>query len=172
MPEPIAREALDRVIERIAYEKKSAASACEGICSPAYFFRELTRNPALVEQYERARTIRADARFEAIDEIVEAVGNGILDPNAARVMIDTIKWQCGKERPKRYSDKIDIKAEVVVKSPRDMSVAELREWASELESAGNGDAAGPAELAISGLIDAVAEEITDEDESPPYPTEG
>jgi hypothetical protein len=129
----------------------------------------LTVDSRLAENYARAREIRADARFEAIDEIVEAVRAGTLDANSARVMIDTIKWQCGKERPKRYSDKIDIKAEVVVKSPRDMSVAELREWASELESAGNGDAAGPAELAI---IEAVAEEIRGEDESPPYPTGG
>jgi len=32
MPEPISREKLDQVIERIAFEKMSVATACEGIC--------------------------------------------------------------------------------------------------------------------------------------------
>jgi len=102
MPEPISREKLDIVIERIAFEKMSVATACEGICAPSAFFRYLTEDAALEEQYTRARATRADARFESIDGVMGALLKGQIDHATARVMVDTIKWQCGREKPKRY----------------------------------------------------------------------
>lgn len=60
------------------------------------------------QQYMRARASRADARFERLDEIMEKVGNGLLDPAAARVMMDAIKWQSGKENAKRYGEKVQL----------------------------------------------------------------
>jgi hypothetical protein len=45
------------------------------------------------ETYERARQTRAEYRVEMIDGIVAKLNNGTLDPNAARVMIDAIKWR-------------------------------------------------------------------------------
>ena len=102
MPEPISREKLDQVIERIAFEKMSVATACEGICAPSAFFRYLTEDAALEEQYTRARATRADARFESIDGVMGALLKGTIDHATARVMVDTIQWQCGREKPKRY----------------------------------------------------------------------
>ena len=107
MPEPISREKLDIVIERIAFEKMSVATACDGICAPSAFFRYLTEDAALEEQYTRARATRADARFESIDGVMGALLKGQIDHATARVMVDTIKWQCGREKPKRYADKVD-----------------------------------------------------------------
>ncbi|MGH8037190.1 MAG: hypothetical protein ACREPD_05565 [Stenotrophomonas sp.] len=60
------------------------------------------------QQYMRARACRADARFERLDEIMEMVGQGKLDPAAARVMMDAIKWQSGKENAKRYGEKVQL----------------------------------------------------------------
>lgn len=60
------------------------------------------------QQYMRARACRADARFERLDEIMELVGEGKLDPSAARVMMDAIKWQSGKENAKRYGEKVQL----------------------------------------------------------------
>lgn len=60
------------------------------------------------QQYMRARASRADARFERLDEIMELVGKGKLDPAAARVMMDAIKWQSGKENAKRYGEKVQL----------------------------------------------------------------
>ncbi|RRU17834.1 hypothetical protein EGJ34_06760 [Stenotrophomonas sp. 278] len=56
----------------------------------------------------RARASRADARFERLDEIMEEVRTGKLDPSAARVMMDAIKWQSGKENAKRYGEKLQL----------------------------------------------------------------
>lgn len=67
-------------------------------------------------QYARAREARADARSEFIDEITEEVKAGVLDPNAARVIIDAEKWQAGKENSKRYGDKLDLTGDFNVKS--------------------------------------------------------
>lgn len=102
MPEPITSDKLNQVIERIAYEKMSVASACDGVCEARTFFRHLATDDDLEQQYVRARAVRADARFESIDGVLGHLLAGKIDANAARVMVDTIKWQCGKEKPKRY----------------------------------------------------------------------
>lgn len=69
-------------------------------------------NPSFHQEYERARTRRADARADRIDAIRDRVVAGSLDPNAARVAIDAEKWQAGKEQPKRYGDRLEIDGKV------------------------------------------------------------
>lgn len=66
---------------------------------------------AFRQQYMRAREIRADARFERVDEIMEKVASGAIDPAAGRVMMDAIKWQTGKENAKRYGDAVTVKGD-------------------------------------------------------------
>jgi hypothetical protein len=58
--------------------------------------------------YEQARQDRADYRVEMMDAIVGSVSTGKIDPASARVMIDTIKWQASKEKPKSYGDKVEL----------------------------------------------------------------
>jgi hypothetical protein len=77
-------------------------------------------HPEFQHEYARAREHRADARADRIDDYIEAVKAGTLDPNAARVMIDAEKWQAGKEQPKRYGDRLEVDAKaglVVVETP-------------------------------------------------------
>lgn len=66
----------------------------------------LDKNPEFQQQYARAREVRADSRADRVDDIIDQVETGILDPQAARVMIDALKWQCGHEMPKRYGVKV------------------------------------------------------------------
>ena len=66
----------------------------------------LNQNPEFAEQYARAREVRADSRADRVDDIIDQVEVGMLDPQAARVMIDALKWQCGHEMPKRYGVKV------------------------------------------------------------------
>ena len=82
--------------------------ACEGLCAPSSFYLNLATDATLSEQYARARETRADARFEALDGVIVALQAGQIDPASARVMVDTIKWQCAHEKPKRYSDRVDL----------------------------------------------------------------
>ncbi len=86
----------------------SVRSICDDDDMPSdtTVFRWLASIPAFREQYARARETRGDARFERIDDVVQDMRNGVIDSNQARVEIDAIKWQCGKEAPKRYGDKL------------------------------------------------------------------
>jgi len=65
-------------------------------------------NSRFVEMYVRAKRDQAETGFERIMDIVDKVESGDLDPNQGRVMIDAIKWQLGKLKPSKYSDKIQI----------------------------------------------------------------
>lgn len=71
-------------------------------------YRWLRQHDEFSQQYARAREHRADARLERIDEISRKVESGALEPNAARVMLDAIKWQMSKENAKRYGDKVAL----------------------------------------------------------------
>lgn len=69
------------------------------------FFEALCEFPEVEEQYIRARLFRSHMRYESIDEITEDLRMGLIDANTARVLIDTIKWQTGKENKGLYADK-------------------------------------------------------------------
>jgi hypothetical protein len=71
-------------------------------------YRWLREHEDFRHEYVRAREARADARMDRIDEITNKVEAGELKPDVARVMIDAIKWQMGKEKPKAYGDKVAL----------------------------------------------------------------
>lgn len=89
---------------------KSVKRAAEeiGATEPS-FFRWLTQSKELAEEYMRVRLYRADARYESIDAIIDELKTGQIDSNTARVIIDTIKWQCGKEKGGVYGDSTQIR---------------------------------------------------------------
>lgn len=80
----------------------------------------------LSDQYARAIKLRTDSHLEEIQEIGErasestyrdAQGEIRVDPGAvqaARVMIDTIKWTMGKQAPAKWGDKLQVDAETRV----------------------------------------------------------
>lgn len=63
---------------------------------------------SFLERYERARGDAAEQGFEKITQITQQLLDGEIEPNQARVAIDAIKWQLGKLKPNKYSDKIQI----------------------------------------------------------------
>lgn len=96
----------DRICEALA-DGKSLRSICtpENMPSKATVFRWLGDNKAFSDQYERARDAQADSHA---DDIVDIADRKDLDPNDKRVMIDARKWTAGKQRPKKYGDKVDL----------------------------------------------------------------
>lgn len=72
------------------------------------FLGWMAEDEELANQYTRARATRADARFEKVDEIMDDLRANRIDAQQARVMLDAIKWQTGKENAKRYGDKLDV----------------------------------------------------------------
>lgn len=100
----------------------SVEKACEAAGVEARtFYRWLgSKDPAgsesqpfdmLRQQYLRAREVRADARFERIDQVVADMRGKVIDHNQARVEIDAIKWQTGKENAKRYGDAVTLRGD-------------------------------------------------------------
>lgn len=94
----------------------SLRKACDEPDTPSRdtFNQWIMTRPDVSDQYTRAREMRADARADRIDDITTKVEMGLLDPNAARVIIDAEKWQAGKENSKRYGDKLSVEANVAV----------------------------------------------------------
>lgn len=68
----------------------------------------LNEYPDFTEQYARAINMRADAKFDKIDEVIDDMRTKVVDPQMARVEIDAIKWQAGKMNPKKYGDSLDM----------------------------------------------------------------
>lgn len=127
-------EVCERVCIRIA-EGRSIRAACSGDGFPTWrtFMRWLATEgesyDALRQQYMRARECRADARFETLDSIMRDLKAGKIDAASARVMMDAIKWQAGKENAKRYGDSVTVKGDkenpLEVRSKRELTDAEL-----------------------------------------------
>ena len=106
--ERISAKQLKEIVARIAFAKASVPTACEGICSVASFWRRLAEDKDLQDEYARAREVRADARFESIDGVLGNLLASKIDAATARVMVDTIKWQAGREQPKRYAERSTV----------------------------------------------------------------
>lgn len=88
-------------------DKSSLAKACgqNGVL-PSTFLGWCNADPAIDEQYARAREARGMAHGDQVDEIVRDVLTGSLDPAAARVAIDGLKWMAARMAPKRLGDKV------------------------------------------------------------------
>ncbi len=56
-------------------------------------------------RYARATTLRTDAKFDEIDDIVDG---GAGDVALARLRYDACKWKLAKMQPEKYGEKLDI----------------------------------------------------------------
>lgn len=105
-PSEFTQEVADTVCEGIA-QGKSIRTVCKGRSMPdiTTVYRWLSKYDSFRQQYTHARQTRADARFESIDDVIADLRSGTIDAQQAKVEIDAIKWQCGKEAGK-YDDKM------------------------------------------------------------------
>ena len=102
---PLTHDQYQEIFEDIS-EGKSLRSALRSVNSGfSQFYKGLKDNPKLEEQYAHARSCQAESSFEAILTAVNDVKNGVLDPNAGRVVIDTYKWISARLKPTVYADK-------------------------------------------------------------------
>lgn len=72
----------------------------------ATVYRWFSKYPSFCDNYARAKGDSADADADKVAEIAERVLDGGVDPQAARVAIDALKWMAGKKRPKKYGERI------------------------------------------------------------------
>lgn len=66
-----------------------------------------TKHQDFLDNYARAKNDSADADSDKIAAITEDVIAGKVEPRAARVAIDALKWMAGKKRPKKYGDRVE-----------------------------------------------------------------
>ncbi len=65
-------------------------------------------NDELFDLYTRSIQDKAESEDEEIDNVIEDLKNGLIDPSAARLIIDTKKWKMSKYYPKMFGNKIDM----------------------------------------------------------------
>jgi len=101
----------DKICSRIA-NGESLNAICKGSDMPhrhtvlgwALGQVKIAENAGFPDMYARARRAQADA---FADEIVN-IADTEEDPQKARVRIDARKWIAGKQRPKKYGDKVEV----------------------------------------------------------------
>lgn len=100
-------EITDEICAHIA-DGKSVRAVCEypGMPDKSTIFRWLAKYDGFRDQYMRARAERATARFEKIDEVIQDMRNDVIDHKKARVEIEAIKWQLGREDAAKYGERI------------------------------------------------------------------
>ncbi|NID14974.1 hypothetical protein [Luteibacter yeojuensis] len=79
-----------------------AIAAQTGMPSKAAIFQWLAKHEDFRVAYMAATHERAHARYESMDEVIYDLRHGRIDARSARVMVDTLKWQCAIESPERY----------------------------------------------------------------------
>jgi len=103
-PTVLTAELADTICERLA-DKESLRTICQDPDMPckATVFRWLHADAGFKDRYERAREAQADSH---VDDIIDIADDPALDANEKRIRIDARKWVAGKQRPKKYGDKI------------------------------------------------------------------
>lgn len=111
-----SQKLFDKICDRIV-EGDSLRAICRDKGMPSYVtvFRWLSADEdeagndgPLRKQYMRAREASGDADADGVKDYGEQAAKGLIDPAAARVAIDALKWSAGKRKPKVYGDKLDI----------------------------------------------------------------
>ena len=105
---PLSIEDYESIFSEVS-QGKSLASALNRVKSGFnQFYTGLEQDKVLAESYARARKHQAEAGQSRILDCVDRILAGELDPNAARVAIDALKWNAARMHPAIYSEKVAI----------------------------------------------------------------
>ncbi len=100
------RKILNAVVDRLI-EGDSLRQICrtKGIPDKSTILRWLVDDDELATIMARAREMQADALDDDIQDVVDEVRRGKLDPQAAQVIIRAHQWRAGKMKPRVYGEK-------------------------------------------------------------------
>lgn len=107
-PSGYSKQIAEHICEHIAQGRALASWCRENSVSYPTVMRWLADDEAFQANYARAREASADADADAMSDLRDRVLSGEIDPQAARVAMDALKWSSGKRNPKRYGDKLAI----------------------------------------------------------------
>lgn len=110
----------------------SARKACMRDDMPSYvtMWKWLKDDDDFRSKYQVATELRAQGIDDQIDDTIAEMRSGEIDPQTARVIVDTYKWRAAKLYPKLYGDnqKIDVEHKVA------SFVDELKLAAAQIEA--------------------------------------
>jgi hypothetical protein len=126
-PRPFDQEIADEILEAISSGTGLVTFLKSREELPSYptVMRWIRANPEFAASYAQAREDMADADADKIADVAQAVLEGALDPNAARVAIDAYKWSAGKRRPKRYGEKLEVENTGTVQVTHTLDISNL-----------------------------------------------
>jgi hypothetical protein len=105
-PSDYTPEIADTICERVVMRPLHQVAKDDDMPSETAIYSWLGKHPDFATKYARAKEIRAHRRAEQVDQIMEDLKAGRVDHQQARVMLDAIKWQTGKEAPRVFGDKV------------------------------------------------------------------
>ena len=117
-PTDYTPELAERICQHIA-GGESLRSVCRSPGEPhvATVCRWIIKHDEFREQYAHAREAAGYAHGDGVIEVVEAVRNGDIDAQTARVMMDGLKWAAERMAPKSHSPRLHASKS----SPRKMN---------------------------------------------------
>lgn len=126
-PTIYTEELATRICDLLA-EGKSMVKACEAVgISRRSAAQWLKDKPEFAEMTIHARGEWTD---DIVDQLIEIAGDESKDYHTRRLLIDSIKWVAGKQRPKKYSEKFMLEHNGAVEHKH--TIAEMTD--AELEA--------------------------------------
>jgi hypothetical protein len=153
-PEPKPTVVTDEILEEMC-ARLTDGQSLRRICNDAHMptrqqvFRLLGRpgpeNQPLRDHYARATTASATAFADTIVYYNEEVAAKRMDPAAARVAIDALKWTAGKQQPKKYGDATQMKISGAVGTfdPTKMATDDLTKLLAIVDGSSSSGGDGP-----------------------------
>jgi len=124
---PLNEKDYQAAFHKIAEGKSVRNCIAELNCSAWMFYEGIKNNTKIGEQYAHARKLQAEASFEHILSLADKVESGLIEPNAARVAIDTYKWVAARLHPQVYQERTSLLGNVGDNTPTEITVR----WASK-----------------------------------------
>jgi hypothetical protein len=107
MTAPHPHEAYEKVIDRIMNgETLASICASPGMPSRGAIYRHMREDVYYAKRYAHAVEVRASHRIDEIENINKRLADGSIDPQSARVLLQSLQWLASKEDSRRFSDKL------------------------------------------------------------------
>ena len=74
----------------------------------ATFFNWKRDNKEFLDLYARVQQDKGELFIEEIDDTMEQLRKGRIDPSSANIIIQTLKWKASKFYPKMFGDKVEV----------------------------------------------------------------
>ena len=124
---PISEETYNAIFEEVAQGNSLRSCLTKYELAAGSFYLGLDNNPKRTERYARARKLQAEASFERILSLADKVEQGLIEPNAARVAIDTHKWVAARLHPQVYQERTSLLGDANGNTPTEITVR----WSSK-----------------------------------------